>query len=294
MFFWILIVIMAGCVIAIGIIFFTKIPKVTVINTQAAPITQQLDIKKRLLQERFERKFKTAFQKLAVFSKPLGQWLFTKARLIYQKAAAKETAYRQKFLKATLKNPGELDDYLRQKLTAAAVLVEQGKYPEAEKIYIEALTLDEQSAAAYQGLGDLYLQQKDFEHAKETFEFLLKLKSDEPFVYRRLGTIASEKGDLKTAQEDYLKALALDAGNISTYLELARVYLNLDEKTRALELLREAAGLEPNNPKVLDFLIEVSIIMRDKETALKAFWKLREVNPENQKLGELKGQIEKL
>ena len=294
MFSLILIIIIAGCLAALGVIFFSKIPKVTVINTQAAPVVQQLNIKKRLLEERFERRFKTAFKKLAVFLKPFGQWLLKRAQLIYQKVAEKEAEYRQRFLKAGFKSAGELGNYLKQKLAEAEALAAQENYLEAEKLYIEILTLDDKNAAAYKGLGDLYLQQKDFEHARETFEFLLKLKSDEPFVYRKLGTIASEKGDLKAAQEDYLKSLALDAGNVNTYLELAKVYLNLEEKPKAFDLLKEAAGLEPNNPKVLDFLIEVSIIMRDKETALKTFWKLREVNPENQKLSELKEQIEKL
>ena len=73
--------------------------------------------------------------------------------------------------------------------------IDKENFADAEKKYVEALTLDDKSYQAYQGLGQLYLLQKDYEHAKETFEFLLKLNQEDPFIYRSLGEIAAGRGD---------------------------------------------------------------------------------------------------
>ena len=294
MFFLILILIIIGCLIGIGVIFWRKFPKVTAINSKTAPVIKQLEIKRRLLEERFQRKFNITGKKIFVLLKPLGKRLADKFKNWYQKIIELEEEQRYKLKKAGLKDKGQVNQHTNKLLNEAAALTEQEKYPEAERKYIEILSLDDRNTDAYKGLGELYLKQKDYEHAKETFEFLLQLNEDDPFIYRSLGAIASEKGDLKKAQEELKKSLELDATDISSYIDLAQVYLNLDEPGQAFEIISKAAGLEPNNPRVLDFLIEISIIVRDKEAALKAFRQLKEANPENQKLKELRDKVDKL
>ena len=108
------------------------------------------------------------------------------------------------------------------------------------------------------------MEKKDYEHAKEIFEFIIKLGQEDPFVYRSLGKIAAGRGDLKMAEDEYLKSLDLDVKDITAYLDLVEVYLNLDDPHKAFEVINQAAAIEPKNPKVLDFLIEISIILQDK------------------------------
>lgn len=294
MFSLILILIIIGCLVAIGVILFRKFPKVAAINLKTTPVIKQLEVKRRLLEERLQRKFSNTGNKTLSLLKPLGKLLGAKIKSWCRKISELEEEYRQKVLKSSFKDKIQAQQYANRLLSQAEELIRQDKLPAAEKKYIEILTLDEKNVTAYKGLGELYLKQKDYEHARETFEFLLKLNEDDPFVYRSLGEISLGKGDLKKAQEQYLRSLELDAANIATYLDLAEVYLNLDEADKAFEITSQAAGLEPLNPRILDFLIEVSIIVRDKEAALKAFHQLKESNPENQKLAELKEKIDKL
>ena len=294
MFPFVLIIIILACLLVIAYIHLKNLPKVKSVNSQAAPVVQQLQVKRKLLEERLGRRLKGGFSKSLVILKPLAKLAVNKFRVWFNHLTELEEKYRHQALKSNLKEKDDKQQASNKMLSEAEALVKLEKFSEAEKKYIEILQFDDKNMSAYKGLGELYLEQKEYKQAKETFEYLLNLNDKDPLVYKSLGEIASQKGDLKKAQEEYHKSLELDSADISSYLDLAEVYINLEEPEKAFEIVSKAASLEPNNPKVLDFLIEVSIIVRDKGAALKAFSQLKEVNPENQKLKEIKEQIDKL
>ncbi len=291
---WILFFLIVACLAVILIIFFSKLASVSAVNLATAPSVKQVEVKKRLLEERLQRKFSHLAGQLAVWLKPVSQFLAARLKFFYRKIIELEEIYRHKILKSSFQDRVAKERYASEMLKEAALLAVEEKFAAAEKKYIEILNLDEKNLEAYRGLGELYLRQKDYEHAKETFEFLLKLNAGDPVAYRRLGETDYLKGDLKAAQERYLKSLELDAGSLETCLALAEICLNLEEPSQAFKYALQASILEPHHPRVLDFLIEVSIIVRDKSAALKAYKQLKEVNPENQKLAELKEKIDKL
>ena len=275
-------------------IFIKKIPKIRTVNSETAPMARQLEVKKRLLEERLGRRLNNGWSKINDLVRPWQKHLSLKFKEFYQKLSALEEKYRHQAWRASFQDQVGQQQFISRLMAKAEILFKEENFAEAEKKYIEILGFDNKNVAAYKGLGELYLWQKDYEHAKETFEFLLNLGHFDPIVYHNLGFIASQKGDLKQAEHDFQKSLEIDSADIESYLSLARVYLNLDERQMAFETITKAASLEPNNPRVLDFLIEVSIIVRDKDAAYKAYLKLKEVNSENQKLSELKEQIDKL
>jgi tetratricopeptide (TPR) repeat protein len=287
-------IIVVICLAIIAYIAFKKLDKVSVLNYEASKTIQQVEIKRKLLEDRLQRKFSGLGLNLKKFFKPLGALTANKFKIWYQKIVELEEDYRHKILHDSFKDKIAVQQYTNQLSVQALTLIEQGDFQGAEKKYIEILELDERNQAAYLGLGNLYLKQKNYEQAKETLEFLLKLNQGDASVYRSLGEISSGKGDLKMASELYLKSLELDGADVNTHLDLAEVYLNLDEPAKAFTMVDRASAIEPNNPKVLDFLIEVSIIVRDREAASKAYRLLKEVNPENQKLADFKERIAKL
>lgn len=289
----ILIIVISLCVITIIIILAKKLPKVMVVDVKSN-IIKQAEVKKRLLEERFERHFKDGGRAIIIFITPLTKQLKKIFKLWYQKIVKLEEAYRHKALKMSFKDEVVKQQGIVKMLNEAAIKASNEVFDEAEKIYIEVLTLDDKNIEAYKGLGEIFLLKKDFEHAKETFEFLLKLSQNDPFIYSRLGEIAAEKGDLKMAEEDLLKSLAMDKENSETYLKLAEIYLNLDNPRQAFSMAEQAAIIEPNNPRILDFLIEISIIVQDKTAALRAYQQLKEVNPDNQGLIAIKEKISRL
>ena len=292
--YWILIIIIAACLAVIFYIIFPKFAKVALVDISKAPMLQQKEIKKKILEQRFARHLQAGTQKAVSNLEPILKKIGGLVKNWYRKMLDLEEWYKHKAIHASFKDKVDRERYTGQLLTKADKEVAEEKFDDAERKYFEVLKIDERNAEAYKGLGYLYFLKKDYEHAKEIYEFLLKLDFNDPIVYRNLGEIASQKGDLQGAEEKYRKSLELDQADLQTYLDLAEVYLNLDDPRKAFDLANKAVSLEPNNPRSLDFLLQVSIIVRDKDAALKAWRQLKETNPENQKLADLKEQISKL
>src|SRR3989338_2343204 len=291
MIYWILIIIIIICLAVIFYIIFPKFSKVALVDISKAPILQQKEIKKKILEQRFARHLQAGTQKAASSLEPVFKKIDELVKSWYRRLLDLEEWYKHKALHASFKDKVDRERYTGQLLTKADEEVGEEKFNDAERKYFEVLKIDERNTEAYKGLGYLYFLKKDYEHAREIYEFLLKLNLDDPVVYRNLGEIASYKGDLKGAEEKYRRSLELDQADLQTYLDLAEVYLNLDDSQKAFDLANKAVALEPNNPRSLDFLLQVSIIVRDKDVAFKAWRQLKETNPENQKLAELKEQI---
>jgi len=187
--------------------------------------------------------------------------------------------------------PQEENEVGKQKsvlLQEANTLVGQKKFKEAEEKYIDALSLDNRCFEAYTGLAELYVENKDFTHAKEIYEYLLKIHTPAGATTR--------KGDDNTREErkDFAQSTTLNSQVAGYQADLGEVYLAMDYHQKALDCFKEAIKLEPNNPRHLDLVIETTIVLKDKKLAEKYYTKLKGVNPENEKLKDFKEKISKL
>ena len=84
-------------------------------------------------------------------------------------------------------------------------------YPRRKRIrYLEAAVLDNPSVGNYEELGDLYLDDKQYEKAKACFDRVIspRTESADPFYRRALCAIAL--GDFPAAAEDLAKTVAID------------------------------------------------------------------------------------
>lgn len=200
----------------------------------------------------------------------------------------------------------ELEDWLRHRLEErtspertmadflkqAEVALSNDDTDAAEHAYLEIIRRDPHHLVAYQGLGEVYLGTRDYEAAREVFEYLLKRGQADTSALG-LARVASGQGRLSEAREGYLKVLAV-SNAVQPHLELARILRELGQAAEALEHLKSARELEPNNPKILDFFIELSILNEQPNQAHEALATLREANPENQKIAELEREINEL
>ncbi|MCX6784415.1 MAG: tetratricopeptide repeat protein, partial [Candidatus Komeilibacteria bacterium] len=180
------------------------------------------------------------------------------------------------------------------KLQEAQKALAADRVVEAEKILLQVIAVDPHNVGAYRGLGEVYRRQKNYDQAKEVFEFLLKLNDKDPLAYLGLADLAEAKGDLLTASQEYHRVLTLDTANVPSYLALAKTYQAMGQTNEAQEVIKQGLEVEPRNVVLLDFLIEISIILQDQPEAIKAWEKLQIVNPDNQKLSELREQIDDL
>ncbi len=246
-------------VISLGgiiLIIVRKFPMLSVINIESIKREQEAQVKKKIVVSRLQRKveeiskfFKKVFLRPSVVA---GSWF----KNFYEKILKLEKKYLRK--KPVIPSaPEELEQKIKNLFLTADEFFKEGKFDEAEKKYIEILTLDHKNIDAYKKLGALYLEQKNYDHASETFQHILKLNPNE----------------------------------IETLIDLAILQKQRGENEKALMNFQKAVEIEPTNPKYLDFLIEMSIIVGNKGLAQESFKKLKEVNPENQKLSEFEERI---
>jgi tetratricopeptide (TPR) repeat protein len=179
----------------------------------------------------------------------------------------------------------------RQKSAQAAVaeaerLLKEDKGVEAEKKFIEALSLDRNCRSAYRGLGDFYMEAKNYVQAKETYAYLARLGVREccgPGSDGRRGRNVGRRGHGAPA-----------AGQS----QIAKDHVNLAAACRALgdvacfrRAMEIAVAHEPANPRHLDLLLEACIMDGDREIAAKVLGVLKEVNPDNQKLPQMEEKV---
>ena len=263
-----------------------KLAVLRVIDTsKVETITQRL-VKLRLVEQRLWRKLDGVLTRL---SKTFGstqtltkdglktlQDLFKQATASLERRLAKHTSQSNP--------PANL-------LAQAEAALKAGHYGEAESSYLEVIRHEPHSLAAYAGLGGVYLGTREFEQAKEVFEYLVNQRA--PSAHLGLARSAAGQGQLELARAEYQLALGEDNA-LQPQLELARILQELGDPAEAFLHLREARALEPRNPKLLDFYIELSIVNGQPIEAQSALDALREVNPDNQKIPEFSLAVRQL
>ncbi|MFA6391744.1 MAG: tetratricopeptide repeat protein [Patescibacteria group bacterium] len=238
------------------VIIFRKFSILATIDVDTVP-QERLDQKKEdIIEMRLRRKFEWLRDKILIVVRPLLKGIGNAFRFSYRKALELEKGYQEK---SQLKSDKSLTN--QQKVLAlmseGEELIKRGEYAQAEKKFIQVISMDHMNISAYDNLGETYMGQKDYEHAIEALQHALKLDENNSLTHQDLGMVYKEIGDLE----------------------------------KAVMYVKKAVKLDPNNPKYLDCLIEISILHKDKYTAQETFRTLKRVNPENQKLVELEKQI---
>lgn len=271
------------CLAGIIIIYFRKIPYISTINTQELPAEKQAETKNNLIKKRAEEKIKTLNTKMRIKFSPFLNFIEKYYQLVRGKVKKIEEDYKQKHLFLVKKQPQIARQKIKDLLDEGEKLAKEENWPEAEKRFIEVISLEPNNIDAYRSLGYLYLQKKDFQHAKETMEHVLKL------------IVKSQRWwDGFKKKEKVVSVSEVNSQISSIYLDLGGIYKAMDDLENALESYKKAVEVEPNNPKNLDFLIDIAIISNRKKIAEKALEDLKGVNPGNEKIAELEAKIKEM
>lgn len=284
--------------VAIIVIIVRKFPKLSSINTAVIPAEQHGELKAKLIEDRFKRRMASMVKQVGVRMKPFGSSLHSFAKARYQQLLDMERRYRARTMttaattpEARFKNAERID----QVLSDAASAMSAGDYAKAEQSAIEVVGINPRSVAAYKLLAEIYLNQKDYEHARETLIFIIeRLKVEDDELYAELGQAASGEGKFDEARRDLEQSIKIDSHVAQHHLDLSRVHLALGDSQAAFESVRQAVELEPNSPKFIDALVEAAIVAGKRDWASESLEKLRSVNSENQKLEEFAARIEAL
>ena len=258
--YFILLGILVFSIIIIGVIVIRKFSVLSAIDLAAMKHHKQAQVKVSIVEERLERNIRNLKNKISIKSAPLRKKIKAKLQVWYHRALHLQKEYK---LKALYGKPQKLEDKeaIRQKvnnlLLEADTFIKQDKLLEAEKKYIEAVSLDKQNIQTYRDLSALYIQKKDYDHAKETLEFIKQINPN----------------------------------NDAIWMQLAALYEIMNNYQEAVKYYKKAVDLAPKSPKNLDALLNISIVVKDSYLAKSTLAQLTEVNPENQKLAEYQQKI---
>lgn len=261
MLYWLIpIILIIISTIALVVLVIRKIPQLRVIDVESTAEEKLKQMKETLIMERVRR---LTGGKLGGVSKKAGSGMKVISKMgrrTVQKLTALERHY-QDLKKQTGEGVHATDpDVVKRMLSQASDLVREERFGEAENKYIEIISHNPKSIPAYEDLGRLYIKMKQYNQAKEAFNFILKIKDQDASVSTSLGEIALLENNPKLA----------------------------------LEYFEKAVVKRPANPRYLDFMIEAALLAGQVEPARRGIDQLRKVNPENQKIEEFEERFIKL
>lgn len=227
-----------------------------------------------MIERRFERLAADRLESAKRFARQFGRSATATYRRTYNRLKSVENLY-----KKTTNPLATMAPTTREKvkglLAEARSLARDLKWADAERRYIEVLSLDSSQADAYRGLGQIYLKQKLYPQAKETFEFLVKIKKADDAAYAGLGEIAETEGNIALAEVMYKKAVDMSPRLAHRYAELASFYMSHGQGAKAWVPAERASELESGSAKYLEQSMEVAILLGDQKEARERFGRLR-------------------
>lgn len=240
-------------------IFIKKLPQLRIIDPSSLPETRSKKLKKDIIRGRVERasgRQVDRIQKNVLI--PTAKWIQNLFRRIAGKLTAVERRYQERQQKSGKTSLSK--DNLIALTQEGKKMIDEEHWDRAEKRFIEVISHDPKNVDAYEGLGRLYLLRKDFDSARQTFDFLKKLSPKDPSVIASLGEVEERLGNHE----------------------------------KALKHFASAHELSPNNPRYLDFYISGLVENGDAHEATSLLDELRRVNPKNKKIEVFEKQIKEL
>lgn len=273
-----------------------KFPAVSAIDLEKIQVEKERVRRHHLLEDRLRRKLSGHGKIFLVgFNLVFGQ-MRSAGKLLVQKIVELENRYEEQLKKAwkTKLSSEEKAAKLRAMINRADELANGEQYREAEKKYIEILSLDPKSIAAYKGLGKIYMFLKEYDNAKEVLKQAIKLNKKDDEVYAELATVETNLGNFDQAETDLLESIAQNPDLAAHHIDLGKVYSAKGEAEKALVQYQEAVKLEPANPKNLNILLDTALELNKKILAQQALGALKIANPENQKIEEYQIKINEI
>lgn len=243
--------------LAVLVLFARKIPQLRVLDVSTIREEREKQLKEKIILERFERLRKEKLGGVAKAASSVWNGLSKVGRRLVQRLYRVEQYYQR------LRQPSDAGadpNAVKRLLEQAADFVRQDELIQAEKLYIEVISHHPKNVDAYEGLGNLYVRNRQHEQARETLKF----------------------------------ALRLDAKNASVLMSLGQLEVADGQKKEALEHLRGAVDLRPKNPKYLDAYVEAALAVENAVDAKRGIGLLKEVNPDNQNIEDFQARLKDL
>jgi len=215
--------------------------------------------------------------------------------LVFEKQAMVDSAevlYRQAFR----------DYHGAPLVNLAAIYRKKGMVDSAIALYQRATTLSVPSIEAYYNLGNIYLDQRDFVQAGESYvHFLNKwTERDSAYVaarqglgqsYSGFGVQMEQRGQVDSARAAYERALEIDPEAQLNWFNLGNVLRKQNDMDQAILAYQEALALDPNH---IDSYNNLGMTYRDlkrDQEAIAVYEQARQIAPKDAIVNYNLGQV---
>lgn len=273
------VVIILIALITILFVIVRHFPQAASIDLESLPAEQEAAMKAALMERRLKRKLVEIKNRIIPVGRRLRQSLTGLFEGMHRRVSMLEQRYR---IKPHAMNSAQQEDIrqkVRQLLEEAQASLEQEKYSEAESKYIEILSWDHKNLDAYLALAGVYFAKREFNQAKETYQYLFKLLQSQKVGEESVSKFSTPLTETEIAEAHY---------DFAQCLQVLQDYKGARQQIE-INLVRD-----PKNPKYLDKLVELSILIKDRKAARETLDRLKEVNPENQKLASFEEKLRQL
>ena len=170
---------------------------------------------------------------------------------------------------------------------ASPAVVEQTEKPRtAEDVYLSAIKKDKNNKEAYEGLGRLYLQERNFEDAAETFEFLTHLDPTRDVYFSNLGLTYYSLGKYQNAARAYEKALRINSKVPARWINLALCFQAMDDPVKSIKAINSAIQLDARNTNYLNLLADTYLKVGNAVRAEEVLQQILVLDPTNKSVRE--------
>ncbi len=148
--------------------------------------------------------------------------------------------------KARLQNIGAYNN-----LKKAGKLADEGKFDEAENLYIQVIRKHPQEYQAYEGMLKIYIHQKKFDESIEILNFLAEHNPDNDGYLAQLGGTLLMARKFSEAADAYRKSIAINDLVPARFVNLGLSLQGAGELEEAMTHFQRAVDLEPANVQYL-------------------------------------------
>jgi len=181
---------------------------------------------------------------------------------------------------------GASDDRVRELYAQARNAQAVGNLADAATKYEEILKLSPRLAAAYNNLGSIYIQQREFRKAVDVLQKGLEINHDMPSASALLGIALYEMGDYSKAKPRLEAATRANPNDWRAALYLANDLIHLGQFEKAAEQLQALSRKEPKNQEVWYLMGKVYMQLSQLSLA-----KLSEIDPNSYLVHQISGEV---
>ncbi len=164
---------------------------------------------------------------------------------------------------------------------AAELTIKPNTTQNPEDQYLAAIKRNPNDREAYEALGRLYLQNKNYADAVQTYEYLIKLDPTRDIYYSNLGLSHYSLKEFQKAREAYEKALSINNKVPTRWVNLALCFEALEDYTKAVKAISNSLELDKLNTHYLSLLADVYIKLENSVRAEEVLEQILAIEPMN-------------